>query len=145
MICTVKWGSSGGRKSTNSKELRRIMMNGGNGIYVSGEDSRLLRPRVIVYRCQCSVLLAGLFLPVCVQASAIFLIYILKIYEKKFELPGLILSFSFFFLSFFMARQLFGPWFLFSFLNLFTIVRAPWTRDQHVARPLHTQNNTNTE
>jgi hypothetical protein len=34
-----------------------------------------------------------------------------------------------------------GPWPLFQFLNLYTVGRTPWTRDQYVARPLlHTQN-----
>jgi hypothetical protein len=31
-----------------------------------------------------------------------------------------------------------GPWPLFQFLNLYTVGRAPWTRDQQVARPLPT-------
>jgi hypothetical protein len=33
----------------------------------------------------------------------------------------------------------------FSFLILYTVGRTPWTGDQPVARPLPTQNNTNTE
>jgi hypothetical protein len=33
----------------------------------------------------------------------------------------------------------------FTFLNLYTVGRTPWTGDQPVARPLPTQNNTNTE
>jgi hypothetical protein len=38
-----------------------------------------------------------------------------------------------------------GPWLLFQFLNLYTVGRTLWTGDQPVARPLPTQNNTNTE
>jgi hypothetical protein len=35
-----------------------------------------------------------------------------------------------------MALQPFGPWPLFQFLNLHTVVRTPWTGEQPVARPL---------
>jgi hypothetical protein len=41
-------------------------------------------------------------------------------------------------LSLSMTLQPFGPWPLFSFLNLCTVGRIPWTGDQPVARPLPT-------
>jgi hypothetical protein len=37
------------------------------------------------------------------------------------------------------------PWSLFHFLNIYTVGRAPWTRDQPVARPLATHRTTQTE
>jgi hypothetical protein len=46
-----------------------------------------------------------------------------------------------------MALRLFvGPWPLFfSFLNLYTFGRTPWTGDQPVARPLPAYKTTQTE
>jgi hypothetical protein len=38
-----------------------------------------------------------------------------------------------------------GPWPLFRFLNLYTVCMTPWMGDQPVARPLPTEDNTNTE
>jgi hypothetical protein len=37
------------------------------------------------------------------------------------------------------------PWPLFQFLNLYTVGRTPWTRDQPVARPLPTHRTTQTQ
>jgi hypothetical protein len=43
-------------------------------------------------------------------------------------------------------RPFVGPWPLLQFNNLFyTDGRTPWTSDQPVARPLPTQDNTDTE
>jgi hypothetical protein len=41
-----------------------------------------------------------------------------------------------------MALQLFRPWLLFQFLNLYRVGRTPWTGDQPVARPLPTHRTT---
>jgi hypothetical protein len=38
-----------------------------------------------------------------------------------------------------------GPWSLFQFLNLYTVGRTPWTRDEPVARPLTTHRTTKTQ
>jgi hypothetical protein len=38
-----------------------------------------------------------------------------------------------------------GSWQLFQFLNLYTVGRTPWTRDQPVARPLPTHRTTQTQ
>jgi hypothetical protein len=38
-----------------------------------------------------------------------------------------------------------GPWSLFSSLKFYTVGRTSWTGDQPVARPLPTQDNTNTD
>jgi hypothetical protein len=44
-----------------------------------------------------------------------------------------------------MALQPFvGPWPLFQFFILYTVGRAPWTRDETVARPLLTHGTTQT-
>jgi hypothetical protein len=140
MICAVKWGSSGGRESTNSKELRRIMMNRGHGIYVSDKDSKLLRPRYFCW-CHWSVLLGCLFLPVYVQARTTLSLYFLKIYEKSIPWVAKFLVFppflSFFF-PFSMALQLFGPSPLFQFFNPIHSRQNSLYGDQPVTRPLPT-------
>jgi hypothetical protein len=45
-----------------------------------------------------------------------------------------------------MALQPFvAPWPLFQFINLYTVGRTLWTRDQPVARPLSTHRTTQTQ
>jgi hypothetical protein len=45
-----------------------------------------------------------------------------------------------------MALQPFvGPWPLFQFLDLYTVGRTPWTKDQLVAMPLTTHRTTQTQ
>jgi hypothetical protein len=57
------------------------------------------------------------------------------------------LSFFFFFftLLLWLYSPLLGLGLFFSFLILYTVGRTPWTGNQPVARPIPTQNNTNTE
>jgi hypothetical protein len=63
-----------------------------------------------------------------------------------FSAPNVHSSCSFFLsLSLWLYSPLDLASFVLSFLILYTVGRTPWTSDQPIARPLPTQNNTNTE
>jgi hypothetical protein len=63
------------------------------------------------------------------------------------QTPTTLINDIYYYYYYFMALQPFvGPCPLFQFLDpIYTVGRTPWTGDQPVARPLRTQDNTNTE